>query len=85
MLREFEVKTEEMRTGVKVAAEAAIRDSLGKADQIASESMEKASRHLAALEIGIATLNGLLQELSGKQVVVNVSKKKGWFGIGSGS
>jgi biopolymer transport protein ExbB/TolQ len=129
-LREFVTKMEEMRAGVRTAAEQAVQDSLGqvtghvagvegvfrefctkleaagreeaakvsqtavgtiakadqaavatiaKADRAAADTLATANRHLESLQTGITTLNTLLKDLSGKQVVVNVTKKKGWF------
>jgi biopolymer transport protein ExbB/TolQ/ribosomal protein S27E len=46
----------------------------------AGESMDKAGEYLGRLEKGITSLNDLLKDLGGKQITVNVTKKRGWFG-----
>jgi len=105
MLREFVAKTEEMRAGVRLAAEQAVQDSLGKvaghigsiegvfgefsrslqessrqeaakAERVTAESLEKSTRHLAALEAGITTLNATLKETLLREFVAKTEEMR---------
>jgi len=51
----------------------------GSAENAVKQSMEQVAKHIGGLESGINSLNKVLAELGGKQVVINVTKKKGWF------
>ena len=45
----------------------------------AGESLDKAGEYLGRLDKGITSLNDLLKDLGGKQITVNVTRKRGWF------
>lgn len=55
------------------------QQQIARADKSIDDSLANAAKHITALESGINTLNALLKDLGGKQIVVNVTKKKGWF------
>ena len=44
-----------------------------------TESMKQTAQYLGSLELGLRGLNGVLENLGEKQVVVQQVKKKGWF------
>ena len=44
-----------------------------------TESMKQTAQYLGGLELGLRGLNGVLENLGEKQVVVQQVKKKGWF------
>lgn len=44
-----------------------------------AESVHQTTQHTQALATGIGALNQILEELGGKQVVINQTVKKGWF------
>ena len=44
-----------------------------------AESMKQTAQYLGGLELGLRGLNGVLENLGEKQVVVQQVKKKGWF------
>lgn len=48
-------------------------------EQSLSESIRLSAQYLGGLETGIQGLNGVLEKLGEKQVVVQQVKKKGWF------
>ena len=49
-------------------------------EQSLSESMRLSAQYLGGLETGLQGLNGVLEKLGEKQVVVQQPvKKKGWF------
>jgi len=48
----------------------------------ATDSVKTTSDHTRALAEGIAALNGTLQDLGEKQIVINQTVKKGWFSRG---
>jgi hypothetical protein len=50
------------------------------AEMSIKESTAQATRYLSALEAGITSLNKVLKELGEKQVVIQQTKKKRWFG-----
>jgi hypothetical protein len=54
----------------------AMRDEVSKN---LAESTTAATQYLGGLQTGIAGLNGVLEKLGEKQVVVQQVKKKGWF------
>jgi biopolymer transport protein ExbB/TolQ len=58
------------------------QQQIARSDKSIDDSLTNAVKHLSALESGIKSLNSLLGELGGKQIVVNVTKKKGWFSRG---
>ena len=43
------------------------------------QSAESLSGYLAALETGLAGLNGVLEKLGEKQVVIQSHPRRGWF------
>jgi biopolymer transport protein ExbB/TolQ/exonuclease VII small subunit len=55
------------------------QQQIARSDKSFEESLSQATKHLSGLESGIKSLNSVLAQLDGKQVVVNVTKKKGWF------
>jgi biopolymer transport protein ExbB/TolQ len=55
------------------------QQQITRSDKSLEETQAMASKHLAGLESGINSLNNILKDLGGKQVVINVTKKKGWF------
>jgi biopolymer transport protein ExbB/TolQ len=55
------------------------QQQITRSDKSLEETQALASKHLAGLESGINALNNILKDLGGKQVVINVTKKKGWF------
>jgi biopolymer transport protein ExbB/TolQ/DNA-directed RNA polymerase subunit RPC12/RpoP len=65
--QEFVAKTDELRA---------------RHEAVLKESTEQVAKHIAGLEAGIAGLNKVLQELGGKQILINTPKKRGWFGRG---
>jgi len=65
---ELVAKTTQMRTEVQGSTEKAVKDSL-----------EQTSKYIGGLQEGINTLNKALKDLGEKQVVINVTKKRGWF------
>lgn len=58
------------------------RGQAEKTDAKTAESLGKVVECIGRLEKGITSLNTLLTDLGGKQITVNVTKKKGWFGKG---
>jgi biopolymer transport protein ExbB/TolQ len=55
------------------------QQQITRSDKSLEETQALASKHLAGLESGINALNSILKDLGSKQVVINVTKKKGWF------
>jgi hypothetical protein len=55
------------------------QQQITRSDKSLEETQALASKHLAGLESGINALNNILKDLGGKQVMINVTKKKGWF------
>jgi hypothetical protein len=55
-------------TAMRTEVEGALRDS-----------MKMTSQYIAALETGIRGLNTVLKELGEKQIIIQQTKKKGWF------
>lgn len=55
------------------------QQQISRADKNIEDSLANAAKHITALESGINSLNTVLKELGGKQIVINVTKKKGWF------
>jgi hypothetical protein len=55
-------------TSMRTEVEGALRDS-----------MKMTSQYIAALETGIRGLNTVLKELGEKQIIIQQTKKKGWF------
>lgn len=58
------------------------QQQIARSDKSIDDSMAQATKHLSALESGISSLNTVLGELGGKQIIINVTKKKGWFSRG---
>jgi gamma-glutamyl:cysteine ligase YbdK (ATP-grasp superfamily) len=64
MRAEVEGNITTMRTGVESAL---------------TESMKQTAQYLSGLELGLRGLNGVLENLGEKQVIIQQVKKKGWF------
>ena len=67
MRTEVESNITTMRTGVETAL---------------AESMRQTAQYLGSLELGLRGLNGVLENLGEKQVIVQQVKKKRWFSRG---
>jgi hypothetical protein len=52
-------------------------------EQTLTQSLGLANQYLAGVQQGLEGLNGVLQSLGEKQVVVQQVKKKGWFSRGN--
>jgi biopolymer transport protein ExbB/TolQ len=56
------------------------QQQIARSDKSIQESLGNSEKYIAGLEAGINSLNAVLKELGEKQVVINVTRKKGWFG-----
>jgi hypothetical protein len=54
----------------------------GEVEGALRDSMKMTSQYIAALETGIRGLNTVLKELGEKQIIIQQTKKKGWFSRG---
>jgi flagellar motor component MotA len=66
-------------TAMRTEVEGNITTMRTEVESALTESMKQTAQYLGSLELGLRGLNGVLENLGEKQVVVQQVKKKGWF------
>ncbi len=66
-------------TAMRTEVESNITTMRTEVESALAESMKQTAQYLSGLELGLRGLNGVLENLGEKQVVVQQVKKKGWF------